>query len=64
MLYQGWELKLTHVTTLSCQEPLQGCEEVAAAQVHCLTEEALPSILEAHVQDSEKYRTTQLPSND
>jgi hypothetical protein len=51
---------LAHVTTLSCQEPLQDCEEVAIAQVHCSTEEALPSILEAHVQDSEKYRTIQL----
>lgn len=52
---------LAHAATLSCQEPLQGCEEAAAAQVHCSTEEALPSILEAHVQDSEIYRTFQLP---
>jgi hypothetical protein len=52
---------LAHVTTLSCQEPSQGCEVVAAAPGHCSTEEALPSILEAHVQDSETYRTFQLP---
>jgi hypothetical protein len=51
---------LAHVTTLSCQEPLQGCAEAAAAQVHYSTAEALPSILEARVQDSEIYRTFQL----
>jgi len=44
---------LAHVTTLSCQEPLQDCEEVAAAQVLYSTDEVLPSIPQAHVQGSE-----------
>jgi len=54
MPFQGWELMLAHVATLSCQEPRQACEEAAAVQVHCSTDGGLPSVPEAHVQGSEK----------
>ena len=46
---------LVHAATLSCQEHLQACEEVAAVQVHCSTDEGLPSVPEAHVQGSETH---------
>jgi len=46
---------LAHVAKLSCQETWQACEEAAAVQVHCSTDEGLPSVPEAHVQGSETH---------